>query len=244
MNKRRYRNQLPFIESAFRACWGTAQEHVAAAKVLIDTGHHAQALSLSVLAIEELGKLFCVDGLLFARPDDERAKTFARSLKDHETKLSALVIFPILLENIASVDPRFGSEARFGQAIAISLIDLKNRGNEVLEALKDDGFRGLNVLKQKGFYSTMVSNTFERPSASISASFAEAVYALAWRASSTLDFVLKGGNLERYLEDAKAARAKLTEADFELLTRRAEQVIEGIFPDATGGDKSGDSRIN
>lgn len=83
MAHRKYRTSLDQVEDAFRACWKTAQQHVAASKVLKESDLHAQALSLAVLAIEELGKLFCVDGLLFARADDGRAKAFAKAQRDH-----------------------------------------------------------------------------------------------------------------------------------------------------------------
>ena len=120
MARRHYRNSLDFVADAFRACWENAQALVTEAKLLFDHGHKARALSLSVLALEEIGKLFCADGLLFARPDDHKAKAFAKSLTSHTTKLSALELLPLLLRNISSVDPRYSTEKRFVQAVVIS----------------------------------------------------------------------------------------------------------------------------
>ena len=57
-DKRKYRNDLGFIEQGFRACWQNTQDLTNAAKHLLDNGLHAPALSLSVLALEEIGKRF------------------------------------------------------------------------------------------------------------------------------------------------------------------------------------------
>ncbi len=119
MPKRNYRNNIEFVGAGFKACWHNTQDLVKAAKALLDNSSHALALSISVLALEELGKLFCIDGLLFSRTDDHKAETFAKSLKSHSTKLSALELLPLLLGNIASIDPRYQTEARFVQAVAI-----------------------------------------------------------------------------------------------------------------------------
>lgn len=67
MDRCNYRNSLDFVEAGFKACWLNTRDLVKGTKVLLDNSLHALALSTSVLALEELGKLFCVHGLLFAR---------------------------------------------------------------------------------------------------------------------------------------------------------------------------------
>lgn len=230
MNRRNYRSNLDFVADAFRACLENSTQLVKASKLLLDSGHHALCLSLSVLALEELGKLFCVDGLLFARADDDRAKTFAKSLKSHSTKLSAIELFPMLLQNVASTDPRFGSEKRFHEAILISARDLKDRGNAVLELLGSEAFTGLDAWKQLGFYAQPSGNTFRTPDQSIEPKLAESVYMLAWRASTTLEFLLKADNLERYVNAARSIRAAMTEADHQRLSEIAGEMVEQLFP--------------
>jgi AbiV family abortive infection protein len=229
VSKRNYRANLAFVESAFEACWRNAQDLVSGAKLLLDNERHAQALSLSVLALEELGKLFCIDGLLFARTDDHKAEAFAKSLKSHSVKLDALVLFPLLLGNLASVDPRYRTEARFAQALAISITDLKNRGNVVFSMLVNASFRSLDRWKQTGFYAQPTGNTFIAPASAVTPEVANSVYELAWRAETTLDFVLKGGNLKRYINSARAARAKLTEADHQKLEEMGEAMFVALF---------------
>lgn len=230
MTRRNYRSNLDFVADAFRACLANSTQLVKASKILLDSGHHALCLSLSVLAIEELGKLFCVDGLLFARADDERAKTFAKSLKSHSTKLSAFELFPLLLKNVAATDPRFGSENRFDQAILIGTQDLLERGNLVLELLAGEGFTELDAWKQLGFYAQPSGSTFRTPEKAIETKMAESVYMLAWRASTTLEFLLKEENLERYINAARSLRATMTDADHLRLLEASGEMIEQLFP--------------
>lgn len=228
MVHRKYRTSLDQVEDAFRACWKTAQEHVAASKVLKESDLHAQALSLAVLAIEELGKLFCVDGLLFARADDGKAKAFAKAQRDHRIKLSSFELIPALLSGIASTDSRTG-ESRFAKTMHESAVDLKARGNVVLSLLGGEGFHGLDEWKQKGFYSQLISNSFRTPSESVGPEQADAVYMLAWRASSTLDFLLKNGHLERYIDAARDLRSKLSEELHKSISATADEMIAVLF---------------
>ena len=231
MVRRHYRNSLDFVADAFRACWKNAQDLVNEAKLLLDHGHKARALSLSVLALEELGKLFCADGLLYARPDDHKAKAFAKSLKSHAAKLSALELLPLLLKNISSVDPRYNTEKRFIQAVVISAKDLKERGNAVFDLLDDsEGFSKLDHWKQVGFYSQPLENSFITPNEAVSKEIAEAVYMLAWRATTTLDFLLKNGNLKRYIDVAREIRGKMSEEQHEAVSKAGEQLANLLFP--------------
>lgn len=235
MIPRHYRNSLDFVADAFRACWANAQDLVTEAKLLSDHGHKARALSLSVLALEEIGKLFCADGLLFARPDDHKAKAFAKSLKSHAAKLSALELLPLLLKNISSVDPRSSTEKRFIQAVIISAKDLKDRGNAVFDLLGGEGFSKLDHWKQVGFYSQPLESGFVTPNEAVKGEIADAVFMLAWRATSTLDFLLKGGNLKRYIDVAREIRAKMSEEQLAAMSAAGEELANLLFPSQEEG---------
>jgi AbiV family abortive infection protein len=230
MSRRNYRNNLEFIEAGFKACWHNTRDLVKGAKVLLDSSLHAPALSVSVLAIEELGKLICIDGLLFARTDDHKAEAFAKSLRSHSVKLSALEAFPLLLGHIAAVDPRYKTELPFRQTIAIGISDLKERGNCVLSLLEDGSFHGLDQWKQSGFYSQPKGRSFVSPAEAVKRDISEAVYMLAWRASSMLDFLLKRGNLERYIGSARGLRSKLSDEDHRAIENLSERVFADLFP--------------
>src|SRR5262245_28643847 len=68
---------------------------------------------------------------------------------------------------------------------------------------------GLNEWKQRGFYVGIQGNAFVTPCETLDRKYSETVYHFAWRAISTLDFVLKDGNLERYIAQARSIRDKL-----------------------------------
>lgn len=230
MTRRHHRNNLDFIDDAFRACLANAQDLVREARLLSDHGHKARALSLSVLALEEIGKLFCADGLLFAPPDDHKAKAFTKSLKSHAAKLSALDLLPLLLQNMAALDPRYWKEPRFRQALVISINDLKNCGNAVIKILNDEDFSKLDHWKQVGFYSQPLEKGFITPNEAVKGEIAEAVFMLAWRATTTLDFLLKDGNLKRYIDYARKIRAKLCEEQHAAMSAAGEELANLLFP--------------
>ena len=229
MKKQKYRNKLEFVEDAFKACWANANDLLKAAKILLNNDLHGVALSNSVLAIEELGKLLCIDGLLFARSNDEKAKSYAKALKSHSTKLSSFTLFPLLLSNIAQVDPRYKSDPRFSQALVISITDIKNRGNKVFDLLPNASFQDLDSLKQQGFYAQPYNNDFKSPNMAIAKEVSQEIYELAWRAVTTLDFLLKGGNLKRYIKQARSIRESLTEEQHNELKDQAKSLSDMIF---------------
>ena len=64
--KAAYTNNLEFVASGFQACWRNAEDLVSASRSLLDKDFHACSVSLAILALEEMGKLCSIDGLLFA----------------------------------------------------------------------------------------------------------------------------------------------------------------------------------
>jgi AbiV family abortive infection protein len=136
-DRRQYRNSLDFVESGFRACWRNANDLIAASKSLIDQGLHAPGLSLAVLALEEVGKLCAIDGLLYARSDDHKSHTFGKSRSDHCTKLTALPLLPFFIANLSRVDPRHTDDQAYNEAMAISLHYLKSDENVVRQPIQN-----------------------------------------------------------------------------------------------------------
>ena len=101
--------------------------------------------------------------------------------------------------------------------------------------LEGGSFHGLDQWKQSGFYSQPRGNAFVTPTEAVEPEVVEAVYALAWRASSTLDFLLKDGNLERYIASARALRSKLSEEDHQSMEAAAERVFADLFSNEDNG---------
>lgn len=237
-SKRRYRNALPNVEQGFRACWQNAQDLVKASDQLLAAELYGPALSLAVLALEELGKLVAIDGLLFARPDDGKADAYRQAIKNHSLKLSIFAMLPLLLGNLARSDSRYGVERRFNLALATSIKHLQHDGNDVMTELNADTFEKLDEWKQRGFYTVCTDNGFISPRSSVSPALAGKVRQLAWRATTTLDFVLKAGNLERYIEQARSIRSKLSEGQHQKMEESAQELANQLFPDLTGSESN------
>ncbi len=226
--KRKYRD-LAFVEQGFRACWQNAQDLIAAAKQLLDNNLHALALSLSVLALEELGKLCAIDGLLFAQHEDHKAKLFKDATKSHDAKLGIIALFPLFLGNLMQADPRHGKDRTYAEASVINMRQLQADGNAVLQRLGEDGFRALDRYKQHGFYASTTDRGLKAPRDNVDPPFAQSVHRLAWCATTSVDFLLKGGNLERYLQNAQSIRDKLDEAAHQALEVAAAQEAQRLF---------------
>jgi hypothetical protein len=154
---------------------------------------------------------------------------FTKSARSHSTKLDILVTLPLFLGHLGEADPRYGKERTYNQTLAISPSHLKDAGNAVLNRLKAQRFTELDTWKQKGFYSEAVNNRFLAPRDAIDPDFANTVYHLAWRATDTLGFLLKGGNLERYIKRARWIRATLSEDKHQELERLGREEFAKNF---------------
>lgn len=227
--KRRYRNTLKFVESGFRACSKNAHDLVQASSEILKANFHALAAAVAVLAIEELSKLFAIDGLLFARADDEKAKGLSDALKSHATKLTTFTRFPMFLERLACIDPRWQTDEAFRTAFFMSRNTLLYDSEVLLKMLGASSFEELNALKQKALYVSVGSAGFFAPSDAVGADVAKAVHVVARKAMTTLDFLLKSGNLDRYLENARQTRNALSEADHALLEAIAKERFRQLF---------------
>lgn len=219
--KRKYRNSLESVEAGMRACWSNASDLVRASEILIEHGLHATALSLSVLALEELGKLVATDGLLFADPDGLKAHRAAKSDRSHSLKLSALPTLPFMIGNLARVDPRYRKDETYTAELVGGLKALKAD----FAAVNLEGACDLDQWKQRGFYA----EAGILPRDKIDTSFAGAVHRLAWRATSLLGLALSDGNLERYIENARVIRARMTEAEHQTFERLGSEIARELF---------------
>jgi len=237
--KRRYRNALEQVEQGLRACWRNAHDLVKASDQLLAAELHAPAISLAVLALEELAKLAAIDGLLYARPDDGKADLFKRATKSHAVKLSVLETLPLLIGNLARSDPRYGTEQRFNLALAMSIEQLRADGNAVMAELRGGAFQKLDDWKQRGFYTSCTGSGFVAPSSAVLPTFARQVRQLAWRATTTLDFVMKAGNLERYIDQARSIRSKLSEGQHREMEALGERLAAELFPGPDDSESGG-----
>lgn len=225
MKSRHYRNSLEFIERGFRCCLQNVGDLTAAAEALLKDGLHAPAMSLSVLALEEVGKLVSLDGLLFADPKDDKSGRFKQSERDHDMKLRAVLVSALFIQKYAEFDPRWKSEERFRKTIGISIVLLKNSGQQLLDDLVAPDFSPLDKWKQNGFYVRATESGLQAPRESVTKPFAELVVIFVQQLAGTLKFVLNDAVIHDYFNMAMRVRKTLSEHDHKLL----ETIAQGYF---------------
>lgn len=227
---RKYSKSLSFIEDGFAACSRNAIDLVGAAEKLSAENYHAPCLSMSVLALEEMGKMFFIDGLLFAKSEGAKAEYFGKSLKSHNVKLAAVPMISALSVMVARSDPRFDKQEMFRRALAIGHENWKRAGQEVLDRAGQENFEFLDRWKQSGFYVSLINgNKFQSPRDGVDPGLSECVRTFAHMSATNLEFSFSDGNLKRYIEQARSIRSKLSDSDHQSLEDDAEQMIGWLF---------------
>lgn len=233
-------NPTEFIGDVVEACWSNAVQLVESAKLVKAQGRNGLAVSLSVLALEEIGKLHIVDGLLFAKPGDERSALYEKGFRQHTVKLKVLDLFPLMLTYLCTFDQRYPSEERFRLSLAI-VVDQYKRDRTALAPWLGPGrdLVDLDGWKQKGFYVHVdKKNHVARPE-EIDAKMAAAVLQLAIRIVDAVNFVMKD-NIGRYKERIRALRQKLTVDEEAEIRKRVQRTVEDLFSSEQTNSPDGD----
>jgi len=221
---KQFRNNLKFVRSGYEACWRNAGELRESAEILLEKNRFGLSVSVSVLSMEEIGKMFLIDGLLFSRAGDYKATAFSQGSNKHESKLLSLELFPFFVQSLANNDPRYGTY-QYNTAIAITLTNFRDE----YTALAEHGintFVELDAWKQKGFYASENGNRIVSPDELITEGLATAVVVLARRLTTTIDFLLEDGNIDRYFRLAEKVRSSFSKEDWEWLDKESTKNIE------------------
>lgn len=224
-----YENPVEFIADGVEACWSNAVDLVESAKQMKELGRNGLAVSLCFLALEEIGKLFMVDGLLFAKPGDERTGLYEKGFRSHAFKLRFLDLFPLMLEYLWTFDPRYLGEKRFRVTLAV-LVNQYKRDRMALAPWLGTAcdLVELNRWKQKGFYVHVdETNLLVRP-AEIDEKLAAALLQLAVRIVDAVNCVMKD-NIGRHRERIRGLRQKLTDAEQAEIRKHAQRIVETLF---------------
>jgi AbiV family abortive infection protein len=223
-----YQASLDMIADGMEACWRTAVNTVEAASILKSHGHNGLCLSLSVLAMEEIGKLILIDGLLFARPNDERSELYDKCFRAHKSKLLSIDVFPLFLNYLSTLDPRHGKDKAFALAVALCIKQYKEQRLSLAKWIgKECDLQKLDFWKQRGFYTHYTERRFVSPS-EIDQVFCESVYLLSYRIVDSVTFLLKN-NLIRYKEHIRTSRERLSEKEIIEIRQEAQRCVEDVF---------------
>ena len=126
------------VVKGMHLCFMNAKAMVDESRLLKENGHHARALSLIILALEELGKIPIMMNAIILKKDDYQAwKKFWKELQKHKIKISVWSVYGKLLAKF----PGKGYETEFLEGI---------------ESLADK-------FKQLGFYVSFFKGEFLYP---------------------------------------------------------------------------------
>jgi len=171
-----------------------------------------------------------LDGLLFAKHGDYKDKKFRSGFRKHPSKLQYLDLFPFFVTALGTSDPRYEWEMRYKQALALTVHNLKIERAALAQWIGEEcDLLKLDRWKQSGFYAETEGDQFVTPRQAVPEEFARAVNKLAWRFITTIDFLLKGANLERYFDRARRIRGKASEADHLWMEKIGSEIADELF---------------
>ena len=228
--KTKYIYPLKYLEDGFQKIPIATRDLVNASNVLLTQKAYAPALSLSIIALEECGKIFILDSLLFLR--DKENNYFKKSSISHKNKLDALQFSIPLLLNISKHDKKFTDEKTkrmFETAIRIELKNLHEQYIELREKMPESDIRQLDMLKQRGFYTDFYDNQFRTPSEGVEPEITSLANKLANSFINNIEFILNKEAVRGYLSFAKKIRGTLSIEDWSkiscLLNMQNEEML-------------------
>jgi len=232
MSKRQYRNQVALIVSGVECAAKQASSLLQSADhLLLIAKDHSLALSIGVLALEEVGKALLIDGLLFAKAKDDKTEAFEKGHRKHTDKLAALMVFPSFIEYLALIDPRKESDTENFRTQLSNCVHryYSAKANLLRDLNLDSNLQGLDSLKQAGFYSSLQSGSkFVVPSTVITRHMTLRVLSLATPCVEALNIAFVNGT-GHYVDYGVAVRKALNESDHAALEERADIRMRELF---------------
>ncbi|MEW6540532.1 MAG: AbiV family abortive infection protein [Bacillota bacterium] len=212
-----------------RSCLENADRLVQESDLLYGAGHLERSLALAVLALEELGKLICINGLAFSLTHTNQGEeSFHHVRKTHQAKLSALYSFPLVIFQFAGLNEHVFADEMRNKSIHKIIQDFHSH----MERLEPwiggiDNLEGLNRWKQRALYVDFDDEQgFTGPSG-CDPELVTAVQGLARHMVDGLKKVLLG-NLDRYAEAIRAIRRTVTPEEFSEIQRWITEELKQI----------------
>lgn len=232
--RRKYHSSVALVVRDIYSASLQANSLAASGERLLTDGNHSLALSVAVLALEEIGKAMIIDGLVFAKKSDAKVGIFDRGLRKHTEKLKYVRGFPLYLNKQSIADPREEDDA-FRRRIECE-IEKFSVATENLSSILggSDDFQILDRYKQRGFYTEIKSDmTFELPENSISLPLATSVVTLASIVAKASVIPFEVG-VDWYIDFLDEIRGVMSE-DQHL---EIERCILGLFGQEQMGDEN------
>jgi AbiV family abortive infection protein len=211
------------IAKGIQLCIDNATSLIKEANLLYENGYYSRALSLCILALEEIGKAIYLDSLAFRYADDKKwLDNFKRNINLHESKLAVIDFFPVWLHWWL----RLINDPVVNLSVAIVLERYKRRrltAEQLLPEFKERGIKYLNEIKKEGFYVDL-KKEFTSP-LSLSKDKVEILLRMASDIVDLTQFVLKR-TLNSYVEFVLKSRIKVSDS-----LKNIQQELEKVFED-------------
>lgn len=191
------------------------------------------AASVSVLCLEEIGKMILLDGLIFSKIGDERYSKAEKGYSKHKSKLDAAEFIPIYISYLMELNPELKKDKIFQKVLLIMLLKDKENKNNLRKVFGSDFWLSdLDKIKQKGFYSDKV-NTEEFKSADelLTEEQSRAVVELALSSIDLLRFVFNRTQ-HQYENSVQDIRTKIDDNQIKGIRDQAKKIVESVFPDS------------
>lgn len=218
-----------FMLGAFSKAYESAISNYDAAVALAESGRHAQATSIAIAALEEIGKMMLIDDLLFARTGGKR---YQRHYKDgqlaHHVKLDALELYPHFLNSLTTADPR-RNEMGYKHMMATVCSHFVTKRQKLADLVREDFvFLHLGALKQQGLCSHEADRAVRANRDAVDLEVSKATLALAGCMADTLRLVL-GPFLAHYRILFRDLQEKGHETYLETISGDATEIFKGVF---------------
>ena len=93
MNEKEYYFSAEQISNGIVLCLENASKLIEEAEILFNKKRYARTLSLSILSLEELGKInILVEAIHIAKSDKDRIKNFFKEFKSHTVKIKESIL--------------------------------------------------------------------------------------------------------------------------------------------------------
>ena len=219
--KAKYTHSLKFLKSGYLAIRDSVSQLVESSTVLLESGSHSQAASLAVIALEECGKIFLLDSLLFSKPDDDYVKGFNKGSVNHRDKLFAMQFFILFLKALAEHDKR-NSDERFKKAVQIGMLNLHQNYKELRDSLPKADIHELDRVKQEGFYTKLEGQDFSPTTATLSFQIAEKINKLACAMNANMTVIMTPQSVSAYVKVAENLRGEVSVEEW----ARVREIVE------------------
>jgi len=228
--KPKYLRPLSLLKDGYLTIPLGVEQLVDASNALINNESYAQSLSLSVIALEECGKLFLLDSLLFVR--NKENDHYKKSAISHKNKLDAFQFLISLLMIVSKFDEKFlnaRTRERFSKAVTIGLFNLHEDYKNLRDTLPSNDIVQLDTFKQMGFYSSHLNQKFCIPSLVLDKELCLSTNKLANSFSTNMNFLLNKVAVENYIRNAKNIRSKMDENDWSKIDLATKAEVESLL---------------